>query len=155
MPDILFKGFHPDEKGKSEITLNGKKIKGEYVEGFYQPVYNQPDKAFIGWYEREDQIIPTIRGVIPETVGQFTGKTLGDEKLFVGDVVECYEDYDDSWGYPKTSVFRAMVIFDDENFCYAFKTDEYLQPLNDWTWDNTTIIGTIHEHPEFAKGGAK
>ena len=34
MPEILFKGFHPDEKGKSEITLNGKKDKGRVCRGF-------------------------------------------------------------------------------------------------------------------------
>ena len=33
MREILYRGFHPDKNGTTEITLNGGKIKGEWVEG--------------------------------------------------------------------------------------------------------------------------
>ena len=93
--------------------------------------------------------------VIPETVGQYTGKEVDGEMLFTGDIVETYEDYDDKFGYPATNVFKSVVIWDEENFCYAFDTDGYIQPFNDWEWDNSTKIGNIHDNPELLKGGAE
>ena len=33
MREILFRGFHPDENGPQEITLDGIKIKGRWVQG--------------------------------------------------------------------------------------------------------------------------
>lgn len=41
MREILFRGFHPDENGTTTITLNGKKIKGEWVFGY--PIYDFGD----------------------------------------------------------------------------------------------------------------
>ena len=47
-----------------EILFRGKrKDNGEWAEGFYQPVNNQPDKAFIGWYETKEQMLETVRYV--------------------------------------------------------------------------------------------
>lgn len=90
--------------------------------------------------------------VIPETIGQYTGLNVGNEKLFEGDIVEWHEDYDDTWGYSHTTVGRSVVIWDKENFCWAFKTDtEYIQSFNDWNWDNSYIIGNIHDNPELLK----
>ena len=87
------------------------------------------------------------------TLGQYTGINVGSEKLFEGDIVEWHEDYDDTWGYSKTSVGRSVVIWDKENFCWAFKTDnEYIQPFNDWNWNNCFIIGNIHDNPELLEG---
>ncbi|MDE5575790.1 MAG: hypothetical protein K2J11_00180 [Oscillospiraceae bacterium] len=86
--------------------------------------------------------------IIPETVGQYTGKELHGEKLFVGDIVEDYEDYDDKWGYPATNYARSVIIWDEENFCYAFNTDGYIQPFSDWEWETTTKIGNIHDNKQ-------
>jgi hypothetical protein len=92
------------------------------------------------------------KSVIPETVGQYTGLNVGNEKLFEGDIVEWHEDYDDIWGYPQTTVGRSVVVWDENNFCCAFNTDGYLQAFNDWNWNSSFIIGNIHDNPELLKG---
>jgi hypothetical protein len=128
-----------------EILLRGKrKNSGEWV---------------YGCLLRSREISPTIvdeqgngYAIAPETVGQYTGKELDGEKLFTGDVVESYEDYDDKFGYPATNVFRSVVIWDEENFCFAFNTDGYIQPFNDWEWSTSTKIGNIHDNPELISG---
>ena len=100
--------------------------------------------------------ITTMIEVIPETIGQYTGINIGNEKLFEGDIVECHEDYDDSWGYTKTSIVRAVVIWDEENFCWAFIIEnKYRQPFNDWTWNNSFINGNIHDNHKLLKEGAE
>jgi hypothetical protein len=86
--------------------------------------------------------------VIPETVGQYTGKELNGVKLFDGDILEGYEDYDDSFGYPVTSYFKSVVYWDKENYCWALTTDGFIQSFNDCTWDYYTKIGNIHDNPE-------
>lgn len=59
MREILFKGFHRDEKGKETILLNDEEIKGEWVFG---GVYHQ-----IGTYHIKNLFADFI--VISETVG--------------------------------------------------------------------------------------
>ncbi len=89
--------------------------------------------------------------VIPETVGQYTGINIGVKKLFEGDIVEWHEDYDDTWGYPQTTIGRSVVVWDKENFCWSFETDGYIQAFNDWNWNSSFIIGNIHDNPELLK----
>ena len=82
------------------------------------------------------------------TVGQYTGKDLNGEKLFDGDIVETVEDYDDTFGHPATTQFYSVVVFDEENFCWAFKTGNDLIPFNDWTWECCFKVGNIFDNPE-------
>lgn len=119
------------------------------------------------WIESADIMRNTIRGALcltdarcrdwvnicPETLGQFTG--LCDKhgtKIFEGDIIESVEDYDDKFGYPATNYFYSVVIWDEENFCWAFKTGEYVQAFNDWDWDNSIKVGNIHDNPELLTG---
>ena len=126
-----------------EILFRGKKlINGEWVEG---DLFHHGEQAFIAADNRNSEVIPS-------TVGQYTGKELDGKKLFTGDIVETCEDYDDIFGYPTTSVFNSVVIWDDKNFCYALKTEDFIQPFNDWNWDNSHFIGNIHDNPELLKG---
>lgn len=130
-----------------EILSKGKrKDNGEWVYGYYCKYgYTGKEKHYI---------IPSYASalyaieIIPETVGQYIGKELCDEKLFEGDIVEWYEDYDDSFGYPQTAIEHSVVVWDSENYCWAFKTDNECTPLfNDWNWEDCFIIGNIHDNP--------
>lgn len=135
-----------------EILFRGKREdNGEWVEGFYvcisgvchyiltgNPVIS-PREITIEYYK-----------VIPETVGLYTGKELDGIKIFTGDIVESCVDYDDIFGYPATDVFKSVAIWDEENFCFAFKTDDYIQPFNDWDWDYCGVIGNIHNAELYA-----
>ena len=99
------------------------------------------DKAFLS------------HGIVPETVGQYTGKQVVNKKLFLGDIVECYVDYDD-FDYPATARETAAVIWDEENYCLALylgkdpNGNKMIQSFNDWDWDDCEIIGNIHDNPE-------
>lgn len=87
--------------------------------------------------------------VDPETVGQYTGLVdKNDKRIFEGDIFECYVDYDDSFGYSQTSSFLAVVVWDEKHFCYGMKVDDEIQNFSDWTWENSFLIGNIHDNPE-------
>ncbi len=140
-----------------EILFRGKrKDNGEWVEGpgiNTQYDVNGEKHIYIGVLLASERY-PLMQNiewheVIPETIGQYTGINVGSEKLFEGDIVEWHEDYDDTWGYSQTAVGRSVVVWDTDNFCWAFKTDDaHIQAFNDWTWDNRYIIGNIHDNPK-------
>ena len=144
-----------------EILFHGKrKDNGEWVEGFCQPVYKQPDKCFIGWYERADQIIPTIRAVDPETVGQYTGKKdKKGKKIFEGHILRIqektlghievgiveYKDtkfvidvYDKNWRYHKDIVESGELKDMQATIHLKYEYE---------------VIGNIHDNPELLTGG--
>ena len=138
-----------------EILFKGKRVdNGEWVEGF---LFQTIEHTYIAYAEQfDDDLFLSPKNifieVIPETVRQYTGKELCDEKLFEGDIVEWYEDYDD-FGYSRTAIELAVVVWDSENYCWAFKTDNEHVPLFcDWNWEDCFIIGNIHDNPELLKG---
>ena len=102
MREILFRGFHECENGKTVITVNGVEKRGEWVEGYiyeHQPplqcvVSDISEKskwyilqtAFADW--NMPRAMETIK-VIPETVCQYTGLSdINNKKIFDGDIVK-------------------------------------------------------------------
>lgn len=133
-----------------EYLFRGKRKDNQiWAEGYYLCLHSEEEDLLIivdheGQYHRVD----------PETVGQYTGVNVGADKLFEGDIVEWHEDYDDTWGYTQTAHGRSVVIWDKENFCWAFETDKkYVQPFNDWSWNSCYVIGNIHDNHELLGGG--
>lgn len=86
--------------------------------------------------------------VDPETVGPFTGKTLNGKNIFVGDIIRSHEDHDDICGFTVHDTFSSVVIWDKEHFCFAFKTNDYIQAFDDWEWSGSEKIGNIHDDPD-------
>lgn len=89
--------------------------------------------------------------VIPETVSQFTGKYINNTRIFDGDILEWFDDYDD-FEYIKTSISIGIVFWDKENLCWGLK-DNNDNPIcslseNDPDLDMTMIIGNIYDNPE-------
>lgn len=112
--------------------------------------------------KEKDYIVPVYASalyafeVIHETVGQWTGREIDDGeeeiKLFAGDILGWSVDYDDSFGYSKTSYDTGVIVWDDENCCYALKAED--GSLTDFEIDDScVIIGNIHDNP--AKGDAE
>lgn len=142
----------------TQTLYKGKCKHGEeWVEGF---LFQTQEHTYIAYAEQfDDDLFLSPKNifieVIPETVGRYTGKDICGQELFEGDIVETIADYDDTFGYPATSYFHSVVIWDEKNFCWAFKTDEYIQAFNDWTWYNTVKVGNIHDNPELLQRGDK
>lgn len=110
MREILFRGFHPQQEWEQDrndtitITLNGKKIKGWWVEGSLLSQVREDSLTFIVThevrfgacqfcgecsvaYDTDCQI-----EVLSETVGQNTGLIdKNGNKIFEGDIVQSEE----------------------------------------------------------------
>lgn len=87
MREILFRGFHPCD-GPDTIVVDGEKVKGEWVYGYY---------AHIGPTGRENHYIAPEyasafygKVVLPSTVGQYIGLTdkFVLRKIFEYDIID-------------------------------------------------------------------
>lgn len=90
----LFRGFHPDENGTTIITLNGEKIKGEWIKG--DLIENQGDYYIYHansddiWIRvcHENKIVVRAYKVLFETVGEFINLVdKNNKKIFEDDIV--------------------------------------------------------------------
>jgi uncharacterized phage protein (TIGR01671 family) len=161
MREILFRGFTPDERGKSEIIVNGKKIKGQWVEGSYWKIQKttycfkedyeaHPDNTehYIVFDQMTDWGFPNIQlkaDVIPETVGQYTGLTdKNGKRIFEGDIVTTYKF--------NTPNKKYIIKFDLllGAFIGGSAVDMYFTTF-DGDSDYFEIIGNIHDNPELLK----
>ena len=125
-----------------EVLFRGKEVDdGKWIEGFYSAEEYNP-------YSGEVEHIPRIQiigkcvslGVIPETVGQYTGLTdKNGVRIFEGDIVDYISS--DVIGNPKTGTIIVEDMTDYDTMIYLNHSDE-LQ-----------IIGNIHDNPELLKGG--
>lgn len=136
-----------------EIVFRGKrKDNGEWVEGNYE-WYHKPEKHIISNPYTEE-----TKGVIPETVEQYTGLTdKNGTKIFDGDILKGvqYPYFSDG----EYNYFAEVVWFDN---CPAFGIYTFKNPkakvkgistgnkdyMEDWNPDDWEVIGNIHDNPE-------
>lgn len=124
------------------IWFKGKrKDNGEWVEGYYLhcAVDNLKKPSFTDKFCKDWIVTPKGKmfEVIPETVGQYIGLSAwGGDKLFEGDII--------------TTIARKLskppthyIIINDIRDCktLALYVDHY------------TVVGNIHDNPEFLKHG--
>ena len=127
-----------------EVLFRGKEVAdGKWIEGFYSAEEYNP-------YSGEVEHIPRIQiigkcvslGVIPETVGQYTGLTdKNGVRIFEGDIVDYISS--DVIGNPKTGTIIVEDMTDYDTMIYLNHSEE-LQ-----------IIGNIHDNPDILKGGGE
>ena len=134
-----------------EIIFRGKRVdNGEWVYGAYS-AYDSRHNYYNGQVECEVAFMPSIIAyddecfwyhVDPATVGQFTGKTVKNGKVFDGDVLKNIDGF-------------SLVSWDEEKSAFVMRLYEYpyetlyLEEM----WDDSEIIGNIHDNPELLEGG--
>ncbi len=112
-------------RGKSETTL-------EWVIGYYFKTYCKTGIQERGHFK--------YINVIPETVGQYTGRNIGEDEIFDGDILENSTDiYVVCW-------HEEYLLWGTKNKkgadCYSLRT-----LLSD-TKRPCKKIGNIHDNPE-------
>ena len=118
--------------------FRGKRIDNdEWVEGYLR----HPNLVFEGMWFIEDETTANFE-VDPETIGEYTGKSVKTGKVFAGDIGR---DID---GLFLVRWDRKKSSFVMEYYGYPYET-LYLEEM----WDDAEIIGNIHDNPELLKGG--
>lgn len=96
MHKILFRGFNPCKNWDTTIYVEGKTVKGRWVEGYYVKLNNggkkNIDRIYTGYAETDcGEWYPDSYEVLPSTICRYTGLTdKNGRKAFVGDAV-CYK----------------------------------------------------------------
>lgn len=141
-----------------EVLFRGKEVAdGKWIEGFYSAEEYNP-------YSGEVEHIPRIQiigkcvslGVIPETVGQYTGLTdKNGVKIFEGDILKSaikIIDYAD--------VGFSISHYDEEDIgIVEWRKDGFMIAHKSGTWARSFygcenyVIGNIYDNPEILKGG--
>ncbi len=117
-------------RGKSEDTL-------QWVEGWYYKTYCKTGIQERGHFK--------YINCLPETIGQYTGLTdKNGRKIFEGDIGRGVDGlFLVRWSEGKS----AFVM----NF-YDYPCEElYLEEM----WDDSEVIGNIHDNPELLEGGGE
>lgn len=115
-------------------TYRGKTKEGKWVKGWYIKTdfadYIVPSEYVVNW--------KVFIEVIPETVGQSTGKTdINEEEMFAGDIIKF--DYEYGVGHYET---RQGEIYWDEKTSGFYVSKVLRIPI--YQAISPEVIGTIH-----------
>ena len=155
MREILFRGFHPCD-GPDIIVVDGEKIKGRWVEGYYverdnkswiYPASNQMISKSLARELRPfhsakstQKIMKEVFPVLPSTVGQYTGLTdKNGKRIFEGDII--------SWTDWRNDQRKAPVRYDDEweRFCVWLNGAESMGVNKHLSTGGIEVIGTVFD----------
>lgn len=121
----LFRGFHPDESGKTTITLNGEKIRGEwlYWNQFGQLVdpHSLQTKRFYYKCDGIDLSLSSAAMLIwaDETIGQWVTTDKNGKDVFLGDRVWA------NGGFSYSDTFSGIVGYNPLRMSFALlESDE-------------------------------
>ena len=141
-----------------EVLFRGKEVAdGKWIEGFYSAEEYNP-------YSGEVEHIPRIQiigkcvslGVIPETVGQYTGLTdKNGVKIFEGDIlkstikiIDCDDEEFSISPYDREDI--GIVEWRKDGFMIAHKSGTWARSF--YGCENY-VIGNIHDNSKILKGG--
>lgn len=123
MREILFRGFHPCD-GSDTIVVNGEKVKGRWVEGYFVKADGRINngKCFIlenaadfSFGDGGNRIrIGCFIEALPSTVGQYTGLTDSvGRKVFEGDILKFTDE-------PNSYEWTGCIEFGNPNGGYTW-----------------------------------
>lgn len=157
MMEILFRGFHPCE-GPDTIVVDGEKVKGEWLYGFYwnETVLNGEKNHWI-YINTETPGGIVGHPVLPSTIGQYTNIDVRREawpqserhKIFTGDMLG--EWGEDENGNECVCVLGAVtyweregryVLADENGMCNDWTLEDEAQPEN---WPHLIHCGTVFD----------
>ncbi len=156
MREHLFKSFHPDKRGTTEIILNGEKIKGEWVKGLpFGRIGGGLTPHGINLLRADKD--RKVYFVIAETVGQYTGLTdKNGKKIFEGDIVKITDEL-------ANGIYYARVEFGNPNAQYNWGfqlvplcSTPFAVDILHWVDMEESgafieVIGNIYDNPELLK----
>lgn len=176
MREILFRGFTPDKNARAEITVKGEKVSGMWVTGYYwEPrdttfcfkqdydMHPNNTKHFILFDEMTDWGLPNRHmqaDVLPETVGQFTGRCdIKNHRVFEHDVIKHH--FGNEVGVIRYGSYRNPFGDDAYGGHVGFYVDwisgdapQTLRKDLDYWLNIVEIAGNIHDKPELLEGYA-
>lgn len=151
----LFMAFHPVEHGKTTIMLNGKQIKGEWIEGSNVFIDGEGEKAQILFGYTNYRI---SYDVLPETICEYSGLTdKNGNKIFEGAIVRLTPPKDETEIYVPTPrnppedrilqvvFYEGMFAVDMRKWC---KYGNGRIALHSYETERLEVIGNIYDNPE-------
>ena len=122
-----------------EILFRGKRVdNGEWFKGFYG---KSGEKAYIIYDNDIAVAYVSMKEVIPETVGQYTGLTdKNGKKIFEGDICKHRSNYSGLYIISVVTYTDGQFLAMSDNNC-GFNLSDRLE-----------IIGNIHDNPELLGG---
>ena len=126
-----------------EIKFRGQREdNGEWVCGYY---------VVEGCKMPKPHFIVTVEGcwygVIPETVGQYTGlKDKNGKEVYEGHDVDVRMSFEGG-----TLPHRGVIVYDEEHGAFGTKNDAGVTLLHNHCLHTLEVIGNIHENPELLK----
>lgn len=135
---ILFRGFRPCENGDTTISIEGKVVRGEWVEGGYW-LNDTATRQTPHIIDCDGNSIP----VLHSTVGQYTGKTdKKGVKIFVGDIISANfrTPFTVEWD---SEGCRFLGVQPNDGSRHFSTSNRYICYLS----DTQKVIGTIFDVP--------
>lgn len=122
---------------RKPFEFRGRNFVGKWCTGYY--LYDGQR----GRHVITDGLLD-INGVVPETIGQFTGLYDKNGKpIYEGDIFDLRE-------------FRIKVVYEVDMGRFVLRTDvekSWMLPLDKAFCSHYAIVGNIHDNPEMMKGG--
>lgn len=166
MRELLFRGFHPCD-GPETVVVDGEKVKGRWVEGYYverdnkswiYPASNQMISKSLARELRPfhsakstQKIMKEVFPVLPSTVGQSTGLTdRTGKQIFEGDILKiakCSDGLGLYYSPPMEYPVNVMVKWDMCAWMWETMGDEkyYISFPNAWCHYECEITGTVFD----------